>query len=255
MSFLKIEDPEKRDQVFKEFLDSSKKRIQQNYLYDKIGEANLQLDLTKLYKPLIDSQAGIKENISKIHDQANNFTLTFSDAYPEIMGEHAYKELMPSYEKTRTFKLGKVATDYLRIKTYFGTPGLWELITNFNPDKNLYTVDDLKNYKNILIQTDAITTKNPYKPRSSRSGKYREIIALIWRVIKKNEKRESKGIGLQTIILPSDLNALIEILELRIAAWKAVNAGSRNKAVATCDELLRQGVINSAQYESILNNL
>ncbi|XP_065668207.1 uncharacterized protein LOC136088425 [Hydra vulgaris] len=259
-----------------------------------MGEANLQLDLTKLYKPLIDSQAGTKENISKLHNQANKFALTFSNAYPEIMAEHAYKELIPSYEETKALRLGKIATDYLRMYTnskkstdtafgihskddklyigkkliiinddditndsqiYCGTPGLWELITKFNPDKNLYTEDDLRNYKNVLIQTDAFTTKHPYKPRSSRSGKYRDIIAPIWRDIKKNEKRESKGTGLQAIILPSDPNALIEMLELRIAVWKAGNTGSRNEAVAICDELLRQGVINSESYISIQNYL
>ncbi|XP_065675599.1 uncharacterized protein LOC136091815 [Hydra vulgaris] len=270
MPFLKIEDPEKRDQIVKEFLDN-KKRIHQNNLYEKMGEANLQLDLTKLYKPLIDNKAGIKVNISKLHDQANKFALTFSNAYPEIMAEHTYKELIPSYKKTKNLRLGKIATDYLRMytnskkstdttfgihskddklyigkspvfinddditidsKTYYGTPGLWELITK-----------------------DAITTENPNKPRSSRSGKYREKIAPIWRDIKKNENCESKGTGLPTIILPSDLNALIEMFELRIAAWKAGNTGSRNEAFAIYDELLQQVVINSAQYKAIQNNL
>ena len=36
------------------------------------------------------------------------------------------------------------------------TPGLIELITKFNPDKEVYDKDDLENYKKIIIQTKAI---------------------------------------------------------------------------------------------------
>ncbi|XP_065665363.1 uncharacterized protein LOC136086801 [Hydra vulgaris] len=269
MSFLKIEDPEKRDKIVKEFLDT-KKRIRQNNLYEKMGETNLQSDLEKFSHPVL------------MVKQANR----------EIMKSDS-KELLPSHKENKAIKLGKISTDYLRMyissisylrmyisskksidttfgihskddvlyigkkpihindngiiidgETYYGTPGLQELITKFNPNKAIYIENDLKNYQNILIQS----TENPYKPKSSWSGKYREIIAPIWRDIKeKNGKRESKGTGMQTIILPSDPNALIEMLELRIAEWKAGNTGSRNEAVAIFDELLRQGVINSSQ--------
>ncbi|XP_065650386.1 uncharacterized protein LOC136078536 [Hydra vulgaris] len=247
MSFLKIEDHEKRDKIVKKFLEL-KKRIRQNDLYEKMGETNLQFGSKKVYKPLIDSQDGIKENISKLQDQANKFALTFSNSYPEANREIMitdFKELFPYHEENKGMRLGKG----------------WELFTKFKPDEGIYNEDDLKKYRDIFIQTDAITTKSPYKPKSSRSGKYREIIAPIWRDIKKNDKRKSKGNGvggrtnIQTIILPSNPDALIEMLELRIAAWKAGNTGARNETVAICDELLRQGVINSAHYKAIQNNL
>ncbi|XP_065665373.1 uncharacterized protein LOC136086811 [Hydra vulgaris] len=279
MSFLKIENPEKRDKIVEEFLEI-KKRIRQNNLYEKMGETNLQSDLEKLYKPLIDSQDGIKKNISKLQDQANKFALTFSNSYPKAKREIMItetKELLPSHEeyKNTTFRIhSKDDIFYIGKKpihindnditiddeTYYGTPGLWELIVKFNHEKNLYTEDDLKKYQNILIQTDAISSDaNSYKPKSSRSEKYREIIAPIWRDI--NKKRQSKGNGIgertkiQTVILPSDPNALIEMLELRIAAWKAGNTGARNEAVAICDKLLRQGIIDDLQYKLIQNNL
>jgi hypothetical protein len=66
-------------------------------------------------------------------------------------------------------------------KTYIGSPGLWELITMANPDKNIYTSEDLENYASILDETNAIRQPGkPNKPRSSRSVKYREIIKPIW---------------------------------------------------------------------------
>ncbi|XP_065650942.1 uncharacterized protein LOC136079150 [Hydra vulgaris] len=260
MSFLKITDTEKRDQVVKE-LSESKKRIQQNHLSEKIGDSNLQIDLSKLYKPLIDSQSGIKEDISKLQDQANQFALTFSNAYPEILtygSKETFlmdpKDLMPSDE---FLKLGKTATDYFRMYTY-STPGLWELLTKSNPNKEIYNIDDLHNYRDIIIQTDAITTDSG-KPKSSRGEKYKEIIAPIWKELKRTRmleyQRESKGTGIGLIILPSDPTALVDMYELRIAAWRAGNTGSRNEAVAICDELLRQGVMNSDQYKAIQNNL
>ena len=38
---------------------------------------------------------------------------------------------------------------------------------------------------------------------------------------------------------------------MSIAAWRAGNLGSRNEAVSICDELLRQGVLDSAGYKAI----
>ena len=56
MSFLKITDPAKRDFIVEEFL-KYKKKIKQNYLSDKLGDIGLQHDLSKLYKPILDSQS------------------------------------------------------------------------------------------------------------------------------------------------------------------------------------------------------
>ena len=56
MSFLKINDPAKRDYIVEEFA-KRKKNVQQNFLSEKLGDIGLQQELTKLYrpKPIIDS--------------------------------------------------------------------------------------------------------------------------------------------------------------------------------------------------------
>ena len=129
------------------------------------------------------------------------------------------------------------------------TPGLIELITKFNPNKEVYDKEDLENYKNIIIQTKAIySDSKPNKPKSSKSVKYREIIAPIWKEIKKNKRT-------QVIIFPSDPYALTEMLCLRVGAIRVDNTGAINEAVAICDELLKQGVLDSDQYKSIQNLL
>ena len=66
-------------------------------------------------------------------------------------------------------------------KTYAGTPGLWELITMTKPNETIYDDNDLNDYAEILHATNAMRQpKNPNKPRSSRSEKWKNIIKPIW---------------------------------------------------------------------------
>ncbi|XP_065664663.1 uncharacterized protein LOC136086298 [Hydra vulgaris] len=310
MSLFKFTDPDKRDQLVKEYI-YLKKKVQQDNIAEKVGDYNLQMDLSKLYRPLIDSQSGINNTISNLKDQ---LALTFSNPEKDLailrMGP---SELLPPdgmvktltdskvQEKPNILNFGKIATNYLRLytkskkstdpifgihsngdelyigkkpitinndditvdgKKYDGTPGLWELVTKFKPNKEVYSNEGLRNYREILINTDALTTDKG-KVRSSRSEKYNELISPIWKDIRTpilSKRKLEYGTGvkrtrIQTVILPSDPNALVEMLELRIAAWEAGNSSSRNEAVAISDELLRQGVLSKGKYEAIQNNL
>ena len=133
--------------------------------------------------------------------------------------------------------------------TYHGTAGLWELITKNEPDDAIYNDEDLKNYREILLDTRAIRSdSNPNKLKSSRSTKYIELIKPIWDEVKlKNKGKKGSGV----VFLPGDPNALIEKLHMSLAAWRAGNTGSRNEAVSICDELLRQKVLDSEGYKAI----
>ncbi|XP_065679782.1 uncharacterized protein LOC136094108 [Hydra vulgaris] len=273
MSFLDIVDTKKRNEAFKE-LERLKKGIYQDAVNEKLGFNDLQYDLGNLYKPIIGSQSGIKENLAKLENKAD-LAITLSN-YPAIM----------DVPESKIVSLGTIATNYLKSaysnkkaadftfgihskdgklyigkkpilisnnditiddKKYIGTNGLWELLTKSSPDKDIYNEDDLENYKNILKETDAISSsKYPGKPRSSRSEKYNKIIKPIWGEI---ARKSGKGV----IILPSDPNELVKMLALRIAAFEAGNTGARNEAVAICDELLRLGEIDSENYKSLQN--
>ncbi|XP_065684458.1 uncharacterized protein LOC136096863 [Hydra vulgaris] len=272
MSFLDIVDPKKRNEAFKE-LERLKKGIYQDSVNEKLGYNDLQYDLSNLYKPIIDSQSGIKENLAKLENKAD-LAITLSN-YPAIM----------DVPESKIVSLGTIATNYLKSaysnkkaadftfgihskdgklyigkkpilisnnditidnKKYIGTNGLWELLTKSSPDKDIYNEDDLENYKNMK-ETDAISSsKYPGKPRTTRSEKYNKIIKPIWGEI---AIKSGKGV----IILPSDPNELVKMLALRIAAFEAGNTGARNEAVAICDELLRQGEIDSEYYKSLQN--
>ena len=134
-------------------------------------------------------------------------------------------------------------------KTYHGTVGLWELIAQNDPDKDMYNEKDLKTYREIILDTSAIRSdSNLNKPKASKSTKYRELIKPFWdEVILKNKAKKGSGV----VFLPGDPNAPIEKLDMSIAAWRAGNTGSRNEAVSICDELLRQGVLESEEYKAI----
>ena len=56
MSFLQIKDPKQRDQLVQEY-------IQQNNLKEKLNDIGIQQDLTKLFKPVIDTQTEQTKNI------------------------------------------------------------------------------------------------------------------------------------------------------------------------------------------------
>ena len=64
MSFLKISDPTKRDQTVKEYLEL-RKNIRDNLLSERVGEQQLQTELTKFYRPITESQKATTKEITE----------------------------------------------------------------------------------------------------------------------------------------------------------------------------------------------
>jgi len=139
-------------------------------------------------------------------------------------------------------------------KEYEGTPGLWELIISKKPDISIYSHNDLDNYAQIMVETNALKQNNnptEVTPKSSRGWKWKNILRNIWR-----EKSKYEGQGFpSTIVIPSDPNALAERLELLLASKAAGNTGVRNELVSICDELLRQKIMNKKQYKNLMLNI
>ena len=283
MSFLKISDPLKRDAIVKEYLEL-KKKIRSNFLSERIGEQQLQTDLSKFYKPITETQKAttreiteglkpIREGIEKLPEAIQPLGKTTEDEededYKEIVGDLAYVFLNRPNRDTN-FGINEEEGDHYigsrhvvvkdndiifpndeRIK---GTRGLWDLITSKNP-KN-YTDEDYDMYKYLMIKTDAIHKKNdPYNIRAKgnyRGGKWKNIVSPIWKEIMKNMGEEYKGEGV--VVIPSDPNALLERLDLLLASQKAGHTGVRNELVSICDELKRQDVLDTKAYKK-LNHL
>ena len=64
MSSLKINDPVKRDQTVKEYLEL-KKNIRDNLLAERTGELELQTELTKFYRPITETQKAMAKEITE----------------------------------------------------------------------------------------------------------------------------------------------------------------------------------------------
>ena len=169
MSFLKINDPAKRDLMVKEYLEL-KKNIRDNLLSERTGEQQLQTDLSKFYRLITETQKAttkeITEGLKPIKEGIENLpqAITFP-AYPSIQAS------IEPLEGEDTQYIGEVAAKYLRKSLttdeadtmcglrdeggefyignklavivdndlivgkdeYKGTPGLWELIVSKKP--------------------------------------------------------------------------------------------------------------------------
>jgi len=55
MSFLKIKDPSKRDKLVAEYL-KTKKKIQDDFRSERLGEQSLYEDFGKIFKPITEQQ-------------------------------------------------------------------------------------------------------------------------------------------------------------------------------------------------------
>ena len=271
MSFLKISDPLKRDAIVKEYLEL-KKKIKSNFLSERIGEQQLQTDLSKFYKPITETQKAtareiteglkpIREGIEKLPEAIQPLgkaTEEEEEEEDESVGEIAINYLkIPEHKRDTTFGIYKrngdhyignviIKDDDIIIKEtgerFVGTHGLWKLITSKNPslDKIEWDKMDEKDYVRLLEKTYVLHRgNNPNNPHAKSSGgkKWNNILTFIWhtdRFPQKGEFEEYEGQGV--VVIPSDPNALLERLDLLLASQEAGHTGVRNELVSICDE-------------------
>ena len=291
MSFLKINDPLKRDAIVKEYLEL-KKKIRSNFLSERIGEQQLQTDLSKFYKPITETQKAttreiteglkpIKEGIEKIPEAIQTIVQEEEEEEEheedeELVGDIAYYYLnIPNPDKDFGIsKKGKdhyIGKEHVIIKdnniflpklgeTFVGTRGLWELLTSKNPEN--FDDKDYDMYEDLMIMTNALhrdnDENNPHPKGNHKSYKWVNIIRPIW-YRKKGDvyrfpKKKEGYQGEGVVVIPSDPNALLERLDLLLASQEAGHTGVRNELVSICDELKRQGVLDMKAYKK-LNHL
>ena len=291
MSFLKISDPLKRDAIVKEYLEL-KKKIRGNFLSERIGEQQLQTDLSKFYRPITETQKAtareiteglkpIREGIEKLPEaiqppvKATEEEEEEEEEEDESVGEIAINYLkIPEDKRDTTFGIRKVNGDHYIGDTHVivkdddiiikdtgerftGTHGLWRLITSKNPDLNKMKWDKLdeENYVRLMVKTYVLhrdNDPNSSYAKSSGGKKWNNILTYIWHTRKFPKKGEYQGYGV--VVIPSEPNALLERLDLLLASQKAGHTGVRNELVSICDELKRQDVLDTKAYKK-LNHL
>ena len=271
MSFIKISDPAKRDAIVKEYLEL-KKNIRDNLLSERTGELELQTDLSKFYRPTTETQKAtareIMEGLKPIREGIERLPQAMQptgEATGEASGKEESldfgeiaKEYLKDPDRDTTFGIRNEGLYYIGNKQativnnniivddekFRGTPGVWELIMSKNPED--FTKEDYENYAKLMVKTNALYRDNNPKnshPKSSRSDKW-NLIRLIWA---KRGEYEGKGV----VVILSDPNALLERLDLLLASQEAGHTGVGNELVSICDELKRQGVLDTKTYKKL----
>ena len=312
MSFLKINDPLKRDAIVKEYLEL-KKKIRSNFLSERIGEQQLQTDLSKFYKPITETQKAttreiteglkpVREGLETIRKEVHDIpgivldmeaVKKYGQEKQEKQEEEEEEEEDEEEDEEEKKRIGKIAYKYVNRlikdenfgirkeegkykigsediiivnndifmedhnKMFKGTDGLWNLIMSKNPKK--FDDKDYEEYKKLMIITNALHVgndpNNPYPKGNHKGHKWERIIAPIWFGKKgglhklPNKKEGYKGKGV--VVIPSDPNALLERLDLLLASQEAGHTGVRNELVSICDELKRQGVLDTKAYKKL----
>jgi hypothetical protein len=289
MSFLKINDPAKRDYIVEEFA-KRKKNIQQNYLSEKLGDIGKQEELTKLYKPLIDSQSGIAKELSSIKENTIATTNALKALptslkaiqFPQYPSIEAYEDPV---EDVRTLELGGLATKYLHQyasnkKSTDTTFGIRSKDGEFYIGDTPITIqdDDItaagKTYAGTPGLWELVTMKEPNDSiyDDNDLNDYGEILratGALYHPTNPNKPKSNRSekynkiikpivkakMGEGVVVIPQDPNALAEMLSLRIASFRAGNTGARNEIVGICDELLRQNAITKEGYKNFMSQL
>ena len=116
MSFIKVTDPRKREELIKDFIET-RKRIKDNFIAHKVGEAEYQTGLTKLFKPVTETQKATAKEITDAQ-KATAEKIT-SELIPIKEGLEKIPDItFPTYPavemtKEEIEKLGPIATDAL----------------------------------------------------------------------------------------------------------------------------------------------
>ena len=100
MSFIKIKDPRKREELIKDFIET-RKRIKDNFISRKVGEAEYQTGLTKLFKPVTETQKATAKEITEAQKAtAEKFTselLPIKEGIEELPTK-LFRKIFPSIE-------------------------------------------------------------------------------------------------------------------------------------------------------------
>ena len=225
MSFIKVKDPRKREELIRDFIET-RKRIKDNFIAKKVGEAEYQTGLTKLFKPVTETQKAttekitqellpIKEGIEKLPGAIKEAGQSLSEGFPALgMTEEELIKIGPIARKYIQSNLGRATTkaglysedDNLKIgyrpvkienddiiiddTPFKGTVGLWKLITSKDiPDKTEYSAEDLAGYITIMHITKATYDKN-----NKRVGGNDKMNKLIKPLVKALEKDGGEGL-------------------------------------------------------------
>ena len=286
--FLSIKNPKKREQEVKDFL-KTRKNIKHNFEQEKQLKMGFREETEKLFKPITESiteqNTVHKRELNAIGDKLISnqgkiykkiiqpLAITGSDTKAQnIQVSELIQRYLSDFKKrsnaiysikhnpvTNVFSIGNSVINFdnnfieIAGKKYNATEGLMELLTKTDPESEIFTDQDVKDYKEILEKTNAIfQNADPSSKRlaSDRSAKW----VIISEKLFPNRIKKSGG-NLNVTFLPSDPKELVNQLQLSLASYSAGNNGEFNKINAILDGLLKMKTITKNDYIKIHKNI
>ena len=154
MSFIKVTDPRKREALIKDFIET-RKRIKDNFIARKVGEIEYQSGLSKLFKPVTETQKATAKEITEAQKAtAEKITSELLPIKEGIEGVplRLFREVFPSlgFKESDITKLGPLAVNAL-IEA-FTKEGVDRTYGIYAKDKRFYMGN-----KQIIIKDNNIT--------------------------------------------------------------------------------------------------
>ena len=221
MSFIKVKDPRKREELVRDFIET-RKRIKDNFMARKVGEAEYQTGLTKLFKPVTDTQKATTKEITDAQKAtAEKFTqelLPIKEGIEELPTK-LFKKVFPSIEfKARDIvNFGPLAVDALlkaftkkNIDRFYG---IYAEDGKFKIGDKFITIEDnnIKVEDKIFVGTpgfwELVTSKNPENYTNEDLSDYKRLVILTNTAYRNNNPnqnypKQSKGDKWKKIIKP-----------------------------------------------------
>ena len=121
MSFIKVKDPRKREELVRDFIET-RKRIKDNFISQKVGETEYQTGLTKLFKPVTETQKETAKEITEAQkataEKITSELIPIKEGVKELPLK-LFNQVFPSIEfnEKDITNLGSIAVNNL--KRYF----------------------------------------------------------------------------------------------------------------------------------------
>ena len=169
MSFIKIKDPRRREELIKDLIET-RKRIKDNFIARKVGESEYQTGLTKLFKPVTETQKATAKEITEAQKAATEKItqglLPIKEGLENltIIQPIEAGETIPAIEFTEEQKtiIGSTASDFLQ-KTH-GRTATQADIKPVDIKKGLFKIGETE----VKVEDNDLIIKN--KPYNGTDG-------------------------------------------------------------------------------------
>ena len=208
MSFIKVKDPRKREELIRDFIET-RKRIKDNFVSKKVGEIEYQTGLTKLFKPVTETQKATAKEITEAQKAtAEKFTsgLLPIKAGVEELPTKLFRKVFPSIEfkASDIMNLGPLAVNALfqaftkkNIDLSFGLyaqNGKFKIGSKeVNIEDNNIKVDDII-FEGTPGFWELVTSKNPNPENYTVEDldKYQRLVILTNTAFRNNNPNSNK---------------------------------------------------------------